>query len=172
MDLQALGNIGEFVGAIGVIASLVYLARQIRAAKRVASSENIRSITNGYRRIALMISGDESVARIFRVGLNDLEALTPLERTRFVYLLGEFILHSLECKTAHDAGLMDADFYGRWEAFTAGLLNCPGAAAAWGEMEGLYSPDVVEALRRARDGSPSLAEILPEFLGPLSELPG
>ena len=30
MTLQDLGNIGEFVGAIGVIASLVYLAVQIR----------------------------------------------------------------------------------------------------------------------------------------------
>ncbi len=30
MTLQDLGNIGEFVAAIGVIISLVYLARQIR----------------------------------------------------------------------------------------------------------------------------------------------
>lgn len=30
MDLNQLGNIGEFVGAIAVVASLVYLSVQIR----------------------------------------------------------------------------------------------------------------------------------------------
>ena len=30
MSLQDLGNIGEFIGAVGVVASLIYLALQIR----------------------------------------------------------------------------------------------------------------------------------------------
>ncbi len=34
MTLQDLGNIGEFVGAIGVVASLIYLALQVRQTSR------------------------------------------------------------------------------------------------------------------------------------------
>ena len=58
MDLQALGNIGEFVGAVGVIATLLYLARQIKNARSVAQAQNLRGVNDGYRRIALLLAGD------------------------------------------------------------------------------------------------------------------
>ena len=43
IDLNDLGNIGEFVGAIGVIASLIYLAVQIRqnTAQMAQNSEQL-----------------------------------------------------------------------------------------------------------------------------------
>ncbi|MBW2725788.1 MAG: hypothetical protein JRE71_15510 [Deltaproteobacteria bacterium] len=43
MTLQDLGNIGEFVGAIGVVTSLVYLALQIRQQSRQIN-ENTNSL--------------------------------------------------------------------------------------------------------------------------------
>ncbi len=45
MTLQDLGNIGEFVGALGVVASLIYLALQIR--------QNTRQLRNNARAIRL-----------------------------------------------------------------------------------------------------------------------
>ena len=45
MTLADLGNIGEFVGALGVVASLIYLALQIR--------QNTRQLRNNARAIRL-----------------------------------------------------------------------------------------------------------------------
>ena len=41
MDLDALGNLGDFIGGIAVIVTLVYLANQIRQTPR-------RSARHGY----------------------------------------------------------------------------------------------------------------------------
>jgi hypothetical protein len=43
MTLQDLGNIGEFVAAIGVVVSLIYLAIQVRAGSR-QTEENTRAL--------------------------------------------------------------------------------------------------------------------------------
>ncbi len=48
---QTLGNFGEFVGAIAVVATLVYLAMQVRHSKE-AMEANTRSLDEG-RRLAL-----------------------------------------------------------------------------------------------------------------------
>ena len=45
MTLADLGNLGEFVGALGVVAALVYLAFQIR--------QNTRQLRNNARAIRL-----------------------------------------------------------------------------------------------------------------------
>ena len=46
MTLEDLGNLGEFLGAIGVIASLVYLAVQIRQNTRAVNSNTSQAITD------------------------------------------------------------------------------------------------------------------------------
>ena len=43
MTIEDLGNIGEFIGAIGVVLTLVYLAFQIRQQSRQMQMQNIRS---------------------------------------------------------------------------------------------------------------------------------
>ena len=40
---QLLGNYGEFVGAIAVVATLAYLAVQVRQSNRIETAESIRS---------------------------------------------------------------------------------------------------------------------------------
>ncbi len=171
MDLQALGNIGEFVGAVGVIATLLYLARQIKNAQSVAQAQNLRGVNDGYRRIALLLAGDGDVAKIFRVGCQDREALSPIERTRFSHLMGELILHFLECKTARDQGLMEEEVYQRWKAYIAMMVKLPGAAAEWDYLQGLFKDDVVLALNEAREGLPDLDELNPGTWGPIPEPP-
>ncbi|MGR8950543.1 MAG: hypothetical protein ACU84Q_21065 [Gammaproteobacteria bacterium] len=55
MDLSYLANIGELLGGIGVIASLLYLAKQIRSGTRAAHStayeEAVRQILDGVHEI-------------------------------------------------------------------------------------------------------------------------
>ena len=49
---EAIGAVGEVAGAIGVLISLIYLARQIRASNRVVWSQNVHSRTDQMLRMA------------------------------------------------------------------------------------------------------------------------
>jgi len=47
MDWQAIGAVGEMLGAAAVVASLVYLARQVRSSAAVIRATAYREIALG-----------------------------------------------------------------------------------------------------------------------------
>ena len=87
MDWEAIGAIGEVLGAVGVILTLGYLAIQIRQntrALRAASIDSTTQIANGIR--SDLFSNPEITA-IYANGLGDVDALNKLERERFRLLM-------------------------------------------------------------------------------------
>ena len=93
VSLEDLGNIGEFVGAIGVVLSLIYLAIQIRQNTRQLE-QNTRSVRSSSFHAAATAVGayvapiakSEALAEILDRGLRG-ETLTDTQRTRFDALL-------------------------------------------------------------------------------------
>ena len=49
MSLEDLGNIGEFVAAVAVVVSLIYLAVQIRDNTRSLQAASLQSVLDGQR---------------------------------------------------------------------------------------------------------------------------
>jgi len=88
MNWEAIGAIGEVVGAAGVIASLMYLAVQIRqntksvrrASARQSSEKNAVAL-RGLADYSDLFSGDH-------MGLDRIAELNPSERTRFNMVMG------------------------------------------------------------------------------------
>jgi heme/copper-type cytochrome/quinol oxidase subunit 1 len=82
-NLQTLANIGEIIGAITVVLSLIYLAIQIRQNTQTQRSENY---TRALDRLAAMQSSmaqDEAFANMFSRGVANTEHLSPQDRVRF-----------------------------------------------------------------------------------------
>jgi hypothetical protein len=80
---QLLGNYGEFVGAIAVVATLGYLAVQIRQnteRERLTQEFNSNLYFNELR---MLVSSDAELADIEARGIDDLSSLGPVERHRF-----------------------------------------------------------------------------------------
>ena len=94
---QLLGNYGEFVGAIAVVVTLIYLARQVRANSEMLSRsvqasriESSRAVNEGFDRWRSMIVDTESEELWFR-GINDLSELNRAELIRFTMIASTFI---------------------------------------------------------------------------------
>jgi hypothetical protein len=91
MSLEDLGNIGEFVAAIGVIISLVYLAVQIRqnTAQLVQNGEEFRVSFRQQQHartveINTAIFTNRDVGELIERGLSDLDSLDRADRHRWV----------------------------------------------------------------------------------------
>ena len=90
MNWDAIGAIAELLGAVGVIASLVYLATQIRQSREQVS-QNTRLLTASATTAAIqcrartneMLIQDPEVARIFWEGIADRDSLAVEDRRRF-----------------------------------------------------------------------------------------
>ena len=150
MSLQDWANLGEIVGAVGVIASLLYLAAQVKQAQRVARAENVREVQEKYTRLALLLAENGELARIFRAGCEDIGKLDAVEQDRFNHLMGLHLLAFIEIHTARAGGLMDEDLYERWRNAIAMVMRSPGASVWWDAAHGLFQADAVRALDEAR----------------------
>lgn len=160
MDLQALAYIGEFVGAVGVIASLLYLAIQVKQAQRVARAENVREAQAAYSQVFRMLAEDGEVARIYETGCEDPDRLDPVELARFSHMLLLQFLAFVEIHTAFESGLMDAELYERWRGALAGHLQTPGGSRWWATARTQVKSDVVRSLEGLQGRVQTPREIL------------
>jgi hypothetical protein len=161
MSLQDLGSLGEFVAAIAVIASLVYLGIQIRQntqALRAGSFQQYRQQSAELSRIL----ADPGMASVYRKGLDPSDTLTPAERTQFEAMM-VFAFNSEEnFFLLRKMGLIDETlwaggrtFYFRW------LLRHEEPAKWWLRNRRMFSSafsDYVEDFRsedaRHQDAQP------------------
>ena len=77
---QLLGNYGEFVGSIAVLATLIYLAFQIRQNNNLASGSAQRELMTGFQD---NLDRARSAPKLFQYGLRDFENLSNVDQLEF-----------------------------------------------------------------------------------------
>jgi len=94
MDLQDLGAIGDLVGGLGVVVSLVYVASQIRQSSELIQQNSrhleaamYQQTADAFSRWMALMAQDPTLADLWGRGLGG-EKLASLERARFRFLLG------------------------------------------------------------------------------------
>ena len=83
MNWEAVGAVGEIASAIGVIASLIYLASQIRIQNSESKSRAISEIGTKWNSILGDIATNPELARIWKIGIGDIEALDEIQLVMF-----------------------------------------------------------------------------------------
>ena len=158
--LQALGNLGEFVGALAVVISLIYLARQmmqnttsVRAASFNAMVQNsIRLLEHAFR--------DSEFATFLERAERDPDSLTPMETVRWNSYMTAVYRHFGNLVYQYRVGALDRQM---WEAYQHTLkehLRTP----SWGDWYRVHSVVFSEALTRQVEGL--LREIRDEAVEP------
>ena len=124
---QLLGNYGEFVGAIGVVATLVYLAVQIRQNSKQIRISSFQTSTERYADlIANVLDGPENF-RWFRDGLISYASLTPEDQARFHIHLYRVITAYRNNIVLKDAGAIPDEVLTEQKLDIARILKCPGS---------------------------------------------
>ena len=152
MDWDALGAIGEIIGAVAVVVTLAYLARQIRNQNRANDIAAYEGIADAFNQINLMLSADAELYRIFVTGLYEPSALNDEEAGRFSILYRAVMNNNHKIYRAHQRGAVEDDLWEKWAAEAADLIDSPGGRLYFEQQP--ESWDYVEALRRyKRDDS-------------------
>ena len=68
MSIQDLGSVGELVGAVAVVLSLLYLATQIRQNTQATRASSYEDVAQGVRAFMALIAQDEGLAQIYLRG--------------------------------------------------------------------------------------------------------
>lgn len=167
LDLQALANLGEFIGGLVVIVSLAYLAVQVRQNTQSLRTENYARALDRVSAMQSQMSGSSQAATLFSKGAADPTALSPAERIQFSWwayeLFGalEFIFHQ-----AQDRAMPD-EVWERWSATAAWWLSFPGIQAWWAAKPTPFSASFstfVDGCIRDGPADPSSSRRWQEFL--------
>ena len=120
--LEALGDLGDFLGGIGVMITVIYLALQIRHNTRGMDQNNDLmqlSFENEMRhemmQFRLGIATDEGLTELWTRGVAGLSELSPSERDRFDMLMYNVLSMMNAQFDAHSRGLYErgrADRFG------------------------------------------------------------
>jgi hypothetical protein len=70
MTIQDLGSLGELIAAIATVATLIYLATQLRQNSNQLRGDAIVSINNTEEALVEDLRDDEDLARVLINGLN------------------------------------------------------------------------------------------------------
>jgi len=111
MNWDAISTIAEIIGAAAVVATLAYLAIQIRHGTDNDRVQGLQQLSRDWATHAALVSSDEHVA-VFVKGLNAYAELSPEERVKFDFCvggyinLGEVALYHAEVDRLHE--LIDA----------------------------------------------------------------
>jgi hypothetical protein len=128
MTLEDLGNIGDFLGGIGVVITLVYLAFQIRLNPnevrentKSAKASAFQSIASQIAEVNARIISDPDMARIMVAGSRG-ERLSPEDQFRFDRHISTFFRFHDTLLYQFQQGMLEQD---HWDAYHVGLLHVP-----------------------------------------------
>jgi hypothetical protein len=148
MSIDTLGNLGDFMGGLAVIVSLVYLARQIRQNTRMLRASALSSTTDTYVAFNHLLGSDPLAARVFQIGLEDFAALAENEQRQFLNLMRAALISYEHVYQNYDAGLIDAEVWLRYQREAKRLLQLPHIDNWWQSRKHAYTQSFVDAMER------------------------
>ena len=150
MTIQDLGGIGEFVGALAVIVSLVYLAVQIRRNARTVRASSSLAFARMSHDFSAMLITDEKVARLYRLGLEDSSQFDEDQVVQFDALMITVFRDFQNTLQQYRQSQLDAE---EWEGFARNILwtfRQPGVQQWWQSRRVMFS----ESFRKFLEGEP------------------
>ena len=122
MNWDAISAISQLIGSLAVVLSVLYLAVQVHQSTRVAKLAMQDAAATALRDVTKPLMENAELERIWRVGLEDIGALSIEERARFFHAAYQFLKAFETIHFHHVYGMMDKDLL-RGLARTASTLR-------------------------------------------------
>ena len=131
MSWDALGAIGEIIGALAVFLTLGYLAVQIRQNTKAVRASALDSSVNAVNAVRVVMFDNEEVTAIYQKGLENPDELNDIEKTRFRLLVHTILwaIWNIYAQTQH-GGLSTSTWAAQLPLLDR-IMNSHGGAWFW-----------------------------------------
>ena len=150
--LESLGNIGDFVGGIAVVVTLVYLATQIRENTRATRASTVHDLWQHSMEFSRLAAADPQVARVWRLGQAGRDGLDEDETAQFTALCMNLLRggESAFMQLSDDDPGLDV-----WRKPLRRMLQSPGLTAVWAENRMVFHDDYASWIESLADLPPA-----------------
>jgi hypothetical protein len=151
MLLDALGNIGDFMGGVAVIVTIGYLAVQVRQNTTALRAQSRQQIVQSYRDHHRYLLEDPTLDGVLILGIRSYPEIDRADRSRFSNVLLDLALHFQGALALYESGSLDDGTFRAYRDHFAAVLSTPGGAAYWAHSQNSFPDHVVASVRERLD---------------------
>lgn len=152
MTWEAAGTIGEIVGTIAVVVSLIYVSIQIKHANKQSEIDALRHSWDGLNQICDRFSESVETASIINRGRESLTSLDDDERLIFEHihlrLLNTMESWFLQVTQTSGPGPYRDSQIANIEGIVSGYIDYPGTRSLWDSLRPYFESSIAEIVHR------------------------
>jgi hypothetical protein len=167
MNWDAIGATGEWAGAIAVVATLAYLAFQIRQNTNSVRSQSRQTLIDGWSKGQAELGNDPELLRIYADAMTRWTDLSAVEKTRFDVSMGQFLGNLQNGILLWNTGMLDQRTLDQTAYFMLSVILSEGGAKWWKETNFAWPETrsyLDNLLANARDLPPPAEELVPNWM--------
>jgi hypothetical protein len=131
MNIEDLGNIGEFIGSLGVIFSLIYLGKQIKQQNETTRAQFGHSLTQRLYDRYFQTSRDGAYAEFMSLDWSS-DSLTPKDSWRIQMAIMTYLVDIFDVYDKVKVGLVDRSHLNtRMHTLKLGVMKTANAKNVW-----------------------------------------
>jgi hypothetical protein len=138
---EAISAIGQIVGALAVVISLIYLASQVRGSARATRIASERSLVEMFIQFAQQLAVHPHLSELYCRGIHDFESLKGAEVVRFSAFMDQMFKLFEEAYHGQLERHMDARVWRGVDAALRDFNTYPGVQAWWRTRSQWFSED-------------------------------
>ena len=164
MDLTQLANLGEFIGGVAVLVTLIYLALQVRHGNETARSETVRAFVADWNEQVLAPLADPATGPLLRRANTNFQNLDGDEQIQAHGVWTQMVFLGQELYELDTQGRVSDPLRAIGIGSIASYLQAPGTAQWWESCQVYFDPDYRRALQEAMQTAPPIQQALPHFV--------
>ena len=154
MSIEELGSIGDFVGSIAVLISLVYLAVQVRGNTEAARTTTYQAIVSEFGALNRAIAGTPGLSTMFGSALEDFQSLSADDKSRMSQLFFACFHNFENMYYQYRKGYLEDDVWMGWKRLMLTYYSRPGFQIWWAVRSDVFSSTFAEFLRTEKLDKP------------------
>ncbi len=139
MSLDQIANIAEISAAVLVIVSLIYVGKQIQQNTDTLKVSTAHNTAEDFSATYLLVAERGDMADILFRGLQNLEALEPVERLRFYCFYHKFFRTFENAHYQFTRGALEAEPFEGISQQLVTLKTQPGVQTYWQDRKNWYT---------------------------------
>lgn len=150
-ELSELAHYAEIIAAIAVIASLIYVGRQVEDNTAAIRSSTMQAVANSSDIALQNQAADEDLTRIRMIGNTDVSTLTEVQAFRYGSFNRGMWIRMQNIYAQQQLGVLDNSFWYTYSKIICEIYSPPGVRATWPAHSAVLDPDFVEFVESCPD---------------------
>jgi hypothetical protein len=161
MTLSELGSLGEIVGSLAVLVTLIILVVQVRGARTEMSAQMTREIKRDNNQAYHQLTQNPELVQLHIRGQSDYESLTDSERVTWMIWLFTWINQAEDAWVARQRGIPNMEWVDIYVLGVALVIRSDGGQVVWPRLRGFFDEEFSEVIdQRVREGDENFLQAL------------